>query len=291
MTAEPNEGAIMKTNLARLLTFALLLVVIAGMAPFVRSAAAQTSAGPEIEIGPDGVTPYARVSSGRNWGTATLVSVSPTKAYWITAAHVATSSKAKIHRKSDHTLDGVVVKRGTPDLALVRTSRLTVWEKPLPLWVSSEMSGRTYWSEGYSASQGLGRRKGGFAYHFRNGGARWNFPSLPGDSGSSIWTVHEDRKFLAGITARSDYSKDMRGRVYEGSNTTGASAGDIRKFMTESGFKIDEYGFAKVPSVGAQQSETKPVAGGRIHPDPLLSRQIGIFGGNKLFARPKRPDS
>ncbi len=278
----------MKTKIARLLTFALLLVVPAGMAPSVRSATAQTLAG--FEVGPEGATPYARIISGGS-GTATLISLSPTKAYWITAAHVTKRKTARIYRKNDHTLEGLVIKKGGYDLALVRTSRATVWEKPLPIWWDGGVADREYWSEGYSGSRGLGRRKGEFRYRLRGGGAKWDFPSLPGDSGSSIWTVHKGRKFLAGITSTSDFIEDVWGRVFEGTITTGAGPGAIRSFMKECGFQIDEYGFANIPSVGSQQTPTKAVAGGRNHPDPILTQKIGIFGKGKLFARPDRPDT
>lgn len=215
---------------------------------------------------------------GASAGSCALVARSTTKAYWLTAEHVIDGPRGyvTIQRPGKQTLEGkVIAVRHAPDLALIRTSSASVTKYPFPIW-PYQITDRDYWAEGYASAtfNDFGRRKGRLLGKSSNS-TRWSFPSIPGESGGCVYTLHGNTKYLCGVVSASDWPRNPRGLL--GGFTVGGDARAIRDFLNSAGLPVGKDGY--VSTVAYEQKNEIAYAdyptgifrralGGRRHQDP-----------------------
>ncbi len=215
----------------------------------------------------------SRPTGGASAGSCALIAKSKSHAYWLTAEHVIDGpyGLCVIERPGKPSLAGsVVASRNGPDLALIRTSAHTVTKSPFPIW-PYQLTQRDYWAEGYAGAsfRDFGRRRGRLL-SVQPSYARWEFPSIPGESGGCIYTLHNMTKYLCGCVSASDWPSNPRG--LRSGFTVGGDSRSIAAFLRDAGLPIGTNGYVSPTKF---ESNVQPagiifrrVLGGRSHPDP-----------------------
>ena len=158
-----------------------------------------------------------RVTFAGSGGSGTLVSVSDDDkgdAVVLTAWHVLASGARGGYKNPSLTFNtGTQIRRvtakdirqGPGDSAAIIVDAWKVKGiPPMRVWPQSVFLGMPVWAEGYGGGA-FGRRKGRVTG--RNGNIfTTSLPSIPGDSGGSLYTVDtQDVPYLVGIVSTSDY--------------------------------------------------------------------------------------